>query len=271
MFNDIMCAFFDALCIPFASLHPWWGISGLSLLTGIVMLLVFRLTSDQEAIRRVKNRIKAHILEIRLYGDDLSLMLDAQKSILRQTLAYMRYSAPSMIFLIVPVVLIMIQLSLWYDRHPVRPGESVIITAAFADGAPLHEQIALRAPEGLVVETPPVRIPEKNEVLWRIKGVHNGAYDLALESNSGVVTKQVVVSESRARLSVRRVASSFWQCLLYPGERSITPETQVAYIEVAYRPIVYRLLGWNLHWLVIFFILSIAAGFLFKGLFRVEV
>jgi len=269
--NHGVTTIFGFLCGPFSELDPIWGLTALSVFTGIVMLLIFRLTSNQKGIRKAKNRIKAHFLELRLYNDDLRLMVTAQKDILKSTLGYMRYSVVPMLFLIVPVVLIMIQLSLWYDRRPLAPGDAALVTVHYRSSASFDEHVALRVPEGLKVETPPVRIPEKKEVVWRIKALNPGSYELAFEGNPATVIKQLVAGENLAQISVKRVGPGFYRQLLHPGERALSPEAGIDAIEVAYPAISYTVLGWNIHWLVIFFVVSIAAGFLLKGVFRVEV
>ena len=44
--NEILGAVFDALFAPFRSLGPWPGMIFISLVTGILMLLIFKKTSD---------------------------------------------------------------------------------------------------------------------------------------------------------------------------------------------------------------------------------
>lgn len=233
MFNHIITNFFDVLCAPFASLDPWWGLSAISVLTGIIMLIVFRFTSNQEGIRRTKNRIKAYILELRLYNDDLGLMFSAQKSILKTTLTYMRYSLTPMLFLIIPVVLIMIQLSLWFDRHPLLVGESALVTVSYSDSSSFNEQVGLQAPGGIAIETPPVRIREKGEVVWRIKALEEGTFDLAIGDGAHTVTKELTVSKVLNRLSVQRAGPGFFGQLLYPAEKSIPAEAGITAIEIS--------------------------------------
>ena len=57
--NVILEAVFDVLFAPFRSLGPWPGMIFISLATGILMLLIFKKTSNQEGIKRAKNQIKA--------------------------------------------------------------------------------------------------------------------------------------------------------------------------------------------------------------------
>jgi len=41
---------------------------GISLVIGLVMVVVFRYTSDQKAIHVAKDRLKAHLLALRING-----------------------------------------------------------------------------------------------------------------------------------------------------------------------------------------------------------
>jgi len=269
--NHLICTFFDVLCAPFKYLHPWWGLLALSIFTGLVMLLIFRVASNQAGIQKVKNRIKAHFFEIRLFNDDLGLMLEAQRNILRANLTYLKYSLKPMLFLMVPVVLIMIQLSVRFDRHALQVGESAMVKLKFKNAAAYDEDALLTVPEGVKIETPPLRIREGMEIDWRIKAEGQGIFDLAFALNPGVVTKRLAVNDALTRLSVKRVSTNFLQQLLYPAERSIPEDAGLEYIEITYPPIAYTVLGWRIHWLVIFFVVSIAIGFMLKGFFKVEI
>jgi uncharacterized membrane protein (DUF106 family) len=271
VFNHLICVFFDVVCAPLKHLHPLWGLLALSVVTGVVMLLIFRLTSNQKGIQKVKSRIKAHFFEIRLFNDDLGLMLEAQKNILKANLTYMKYSLKPMLFLIIPVVLIMIQLSVRFDRHALNVGESAIVKLAFKDSASFDENVILKVPEGVEIETPPLRMREEKEVDWRIKADRQGTFELEFGLSSGVTTKQLVVDNKVARLSAKRVSKSLLQQLLYPAEKSIPDYVGIDYIEITYPAITYTVFGWSIHWLVIFFAVSIVAGFMLKGFFRVEI
>lgn len=271
LFNHLMSTLFDLLCVPFKHLHPWAGLLAFSLFTGLFMLLIFRFTSNQAGIRKAKNRIKAHFFEIRLFKDDLGLMLEAQKNILKANLTYLKYSLNPMLFLIVPVVLIMIQLSVRFDRHPLQAGESAMVKLKFNEAASFDESALLAVPEGVELETPALRIREENEIDWRIKAQKKGAFDLEFTLNAGAVTKRLVVDEKFTKLSVKRVSGSILQQLLYPAEKSIPEEMGIAYIEIAYPPLVYTVFGWSIHWLIIFFVVSIATGFMLRGFFKVEI
>src|SRR3712207_353360 len=58
----------------------------------VLALLVYRYVSDQNGIRTIKNRIQAHLLELRLFKDDLRVTLRAQGHILKGSVRYAGYA-----------------------------------------------------------------------------------------------------------------------------------------------------------------------------------
>ena len=64
---NIVNYIFHLIFMPFQGLNSAVGLFVVSVLTGIVMLIIFRYTSNQKGIEQVKNRIKAYFLEMKLY------------------------------------------------------------------------------------------------------------------------------------------------------------------------------------------------------------
>jgi uncharacterized membrane protein (DUF106 family) len=237
------------------------------------MLVIFRYTSNQRGIKEAKDKIKAHLLEIRLFKDDLGTVLSAQKRIFLYNLRYMKYALKPMLFMMVPVVIILVQLEGWFGYRPLKVGESAIVSVRVTDEeAEALSNISLDVDKGLTVETPPLRIPEEREVDWRIRADELGEHSLVFNVSGHTFQKRVIVSDGRLTpASPRVVASSVWDTFLNPGQESITKNPFVERIEVDYPSRSIEILGWKTHWLIVFFVLSIVFGFAFKGLFKVEI
>ena len=268
--NNILTRLFGFVIWPLQSFDPIWALILVSLLTGLLMLWLFGKVSRQEAIRRVKNKIRGNLLAIRLFQHDVRVVLQVQGRILRETLTYVRYSLTPMLVLIVPVMLIIIQLNHHFSIEPLRVGEAALVQAKLSDPTILTKGVSLDAPVGVTVETPAVRIETEGEVAWRIRVENPGRYPLQLRLGDETVEKQLVAGEGWGAVSALRT-SSLLDLILYPGEASIEQPTGVESVEVKYRPLPLSVLGWNLHWLVLFFILSIVFAFALKGLFGVEI
>ena len=145
--NALLNGLFDVLLYPFRSLDAWWGMIVVSLLTGLLMLAVFRVTSNQAGIRAAKDRIKAHLLEMRLFKDNFRVSLGAQRQIMTANLKYLGYSAKPLLVMIVPLVLILIQLNFWFGYEPLAVGEPAIVKVRLAAGVdPLKTELSLEAP-----------------------------------------------------------------------------------------------------------------------------
>lgn len=270
--NSVLNAIVDGVLGPFSSLAPFWGLAFISLLTGLIMLAIFKFTSNQTAIRRTKDKIKAHFLELRLYKDDLRVTLAAQKHLLVWNLRYMSYSVVPMLFMMVPVVLLLIQLNDWYGRSPLGPDQSATVVVKLTPGTDTSK-VALRSldEKGVTIDTPALRVPEQNEVDWRITAKSHGRFLLELDVDGDSVSKDVVVSGDVLRVPAKRVSAKFLSMIVNPGERPIPKNIPVESIEIKYPGPSLVILGIHFNWLVAFFILSILFGFAFKRPFGVQI
>jgi hypothetical protein len=271
--NLVFGGIVGAVMLPFRTLSPWFGMVAVSLLTALLMLEVYKLTSNQAAIRRAKDRIKAHLLEMRLYKDNLRVTLAAQGAIVKANLAYMAANLKPLAVMIAPLVLILAQLSLWYDRAPLRPGEETLIKARVeASADPVSLGLELEAPPGLEITSPAVRISDLSEVVWRVRAVSAGTGRFILRTGGRTIEKSVAVGgPPMAKVSALASRGSFWQRVLYPGEAPLPAGTAVRSVEILYPAKRLTAFGLGIHWLVAYLVLSVVFGFALKGVFRVEI
>ena len=139
-----------------------WVLLVVSLLTGLLLVVAFRFASDQKKIRMVKDRVQAHVLEIRLFQDEFGAIVRAYGRLLRAVAAYLRLSLRPLVVLLVPLILVFVQIDLRLGRLPLKPGENFIVKAKFSDARRLNEA-TLRLPAGLTLTAPPVHVPAENE------------------------------------------------------------------------------------------------------------
>ncbi len=273
IFNSVFGKIFDVLFYPFRSMSPWIGMIIVSFLTGLLMLFVFKWTSNQRGIKQVKNKIKAHLLELRLYKDSLVLSLRAQGNILRCNLRYIGYSAKPMMVMILPLILIIIQLNFWFGYQSLTPDQSVLLKVKLKENQdPMEIPIEIEPTPELTIETPPLRIQEFGEIDWRFSAREHGIHKLSLKMDGETVTKKVSVAQKPlSKISPIKTEKSFIRQLLYPSESPIRDDLPVRSIEIQYPARNMNLFGWHIHWLIVYFVLSIVFGFAFKGIFKVEI
>ncbi len=271
--NSVLNKVFDVLFLPVRGLGPWAAMILVSLLTSFLMLLIFRHTSNQAGIKKEKNRIKAHLLELRLFKDNMGVQLKAQGRILLANFKYVGHNMRPMLVMIVPVLLILIQLNLWFGAASLKPGESVLVKVRLAEGKyPSEVPAALAASGELEIETPPLRIEDEAEIDWRLRAKTAGEGRLTLTVGGETIVKSASVGATRlSPIPTLKPGRNLLDQVFNPGEAPLPSSSVVRSVEVRYPAAAMRLFGMNIHWLIVYFILSIAFGYAFKGLFKVEI
>jgi len=264
---------FDLLLAPFAAGPPIVSLVLVSLLVSILMLVVFKRTSDQSALAAVKRRIHAGLFEIRLFNDDLRAILRAQNDILRHNLTYLRLSLWPMVFILPPLVLVIAQLQFHYGYEGLRPGQPVLLQMDLVPGTGggARPSAVLDLPTGLRAETEAVWIRSESQLLWRLVAEREGDYQLGLEVAGARLTKTVRVTPLTVRLSPVRVDPGFLSQLLYPAEPPLPSGSPVRAVHLSYPGREVKVLGYGMHWMIPFFALSIAFAFALRGLFKVTI
>ncbi len=265
---------FDLLLAPFAALPPMVPIALVSLLVSILMLLVFKRTSNQAALALTKRRIHAGIFEIRLFNDDLPAILRAQNAILRTNLSYLRLTLWPMLFILPPLALVMAQLQFHYGYEGLRPGERALLEVDLAPEAAggARPQARLDLPPGLRAETEAVWIKAQSQLLWRLVAERDGDYELGLSIDGGPrIGKSVRVTPKAVRLSPQRVDAGFLSQLLYPAEPPLPASSPVRAVRLSYPEREVSLLGYGMYWMIPFFVLSIVFAFALRGPFKVTI
>ena len=273
--NAALRPLFDLLLAPFAGVPPIVSVVVVSLVTAIGMLWVFKRTSNQAKLGDVKRRIHAGLFEIRLFNDDLRAILRAQSEILRTNLTYLRLSLWPMIWILPPLVLVIAQLQFHYGYEGLRPGDTTLLEVDLTPGAVTateRPRAELELPEGLSADGDEVWVPAQDQLAWRLVAENDGDYEVSVAVNGAEpVTKTVRVTDRTLRLSPVRVDPSFLSQLIYPAEPPLPSAGPVQAIHVAYPDRSVSVLGLGMHWMIPFFVLSIAFAFALRGWMKVTI
>jgi hypothetical protein len=243
---------------------------GISLIIGLVMVIVFGYTSDQKAIRVAKDRLKAHLLALRLFQDQIQVVLRSYGRIVLATGRYLRLAFKPLLFVIIPMTFLIVQLDRYLGSVPLAIGQAFLVKARIDNPDSLN-QASLQLPEGLTVTAPPVHVPARNEVAWRLVADKAGEYVVKVQVADQLFSKCVIVGSGLERLSPVRLRGKLWERIFVSGEPALPQNRVVEAIDVHYpdRHIAFAGLDWN--WIWLFFILSLAAGFLFKSILGIEI
>ena len=259
---------------PFSGIDPFWGLAVVSFITGAIMVGIFKFVSNQEGIRKAKAKVRGYFLEVWLYKHEFGTVMGTIGRILKANLGYMKYAVSPLIVLMIPVILIMVQLNLHYGFYPLRPGETALMTVKFEDRAVLRDTTMVAEGSKVIkIDGTPVRAMGKNEATWRVKTGSPGSDVIRVSWNGGAVEKSVVVGRKKVtRLSNQRSSVGSWgDAFFNPGEKPLPDGSGAVKITLEYPERTIKFLGIEMHWLIVFFVLSIVAGFALKGVFKVEI
>lgn len=242
----------------------------LSLVVGLLMVLLFGYTSNQKAIKVAKDQLKAHLLAVRLYQDQLPVVLRTYGRIIFGTGRYIRLAFMPLLYVIIPITLLVVQVDRYLGSTPMQTAQPFLVKVKTGTPDALND-VALELPADLTNSAPAVHVPADNEVVWRVVAQRDGLYDINVVSGGQTYSKKVVISGEVKRLSEERMRDHFWERIFVSGESALPGNSPIESIAVTYLPrnINFAWLEWN--WIVLFFVLSMVAGFVFKEILGIEI
>lgn len=256
--------------VVYTVLHPVPIGAGLTLLSaalGVIMLFVFRHLSNQAKIGRAKDDIKANLLALKLFKDDLRVMFGAQFRIAWAIVRLQRYLLTPVLWSTFPMLLVLAQMGIRYQWRPLLPGEASLIRVVLNEPKAQAKSVTLDADPGVVVEVGPV--PGHRDWVWRIRGGQPGRHTLRFHLDGKDIEKELVVGEPGQRVSAVRTSAHWTEQLFHPAERRLPADTGLQRIEIEY-PSVHSWFQGADYWVVTFFVISMAAALILAPVFRVR-
>ena len=268
--NALANAVGGLLLAPLVLLPGWLSATLVAIVTGVGFLLAFKYTSNQRAIKRVKDDIKANLLALKLFQENPAVTLGAQGRILAAAFKLFLLAPAPMLVMVVPVLLMLGQLSLWYQARPLRVGEDALVTVALNEdaGQPLPD-VQLQPTDAVAVAIGPVRVPSQREICWSIAARRPGDHRLVFRAGDESAEKQLAVGDRLMRVSALRPGWNWSDALVYPAEPPFAAHSLVRSIAVDYPTRSSWTSGAD-SWVVYWFAVSMIAGFAFRGFFNVN-
>jgi hypothetical protein len=258
------------LLAPVGVLPGWLSATLVAAATGVLLLIVFKYTSGQRAIKAVRGDIKANLLALRLFKDNIWVTLRAQGRILLGAARLLVLAVVPMLVMLVPVCLILGQISLWYQARPLRVGEEAVLTVTLnGDAESAWPEVYLQPTNAAEVTLGPVKVLSKRELCWNLKVREDGYHRLAFQVNGQTVEKELAVGDGYMRVSIQRPGWSWSDALLHPAETPFGPDAPVRSIEIEYPQRASWTSGTN-SWVIYWFIVSVVAALLFRRSFNVS-
>jgi len=251
--NSALTAFFDVVLTPLEWLGDATALIVVSGIFGVLALLAFKYISWQRGIKAAKDRIKGHMIEIRIYQDDLKVVVFAVAKVLLHNVQYLGLNFGPIVPLAIPFMFITAQFVVRYAYDPlpltsagaqVMAGRGTLLSIELAAGHAADVR-ALRVilPSGLKAVSPLVRAASEGKAFQEFVAVKAGEHEIVLELGGVRETKLVVAgSESTRKMQPRRVSSRDWLNfvdtqrwpVLWPAEPAFSSDSPFRVVAIEY-------------------------------------
>jgi hypothetical protein len=179
---------------PFAT----WSLTLISLAAGWLLGYGFLRLSHRTALAASLNRLRAHLMELRLFADEPSLVWRAQFDLLKANGSFLWNMLRPLAVLALPTALLMWQLEAYYARQPLTVAEPTRITLESTQTATLNSSPAI------TVETQGIRWNSGRLVSWRIRPASNGIAQLPFTVNGQPALAEIAVGPAFLRLPAQQ-------------------------------------------------------------------
>ena len=273
--NGLANGLFNLLLWPFEGLGALVTLTVVSIVFMPLSMLFFKRFSSQKGIAAAKGKIKGHMIEIRIYQDDLLVVMKAVGKVMYYNLKYLFLNFAPFVPLSIPFVIVVAQLVVRFGFAPIpveetnlvdlRPGQGVMIEVAFDESQKAKAaDLEIVLPEGLAALSPLVRNTADGVAFQEVVAVAPGVFDVEFQVGGETETKRVVTGADTEpdRVMQPLRTGSFWDQWLWPAEPSFSAASGLASIEIVYPD---RQLAWMMDGAGGVFIMFVIVAFIIGG------
>jgi hypothetical protein len=244
--NSLVTSLFNVLLTPLEMLSREVALILVSGFFGVFALFIFKYISYQKGIGDTKDKIKGHLIEIRIYQDDMWVVTKAIGKIIGRNLQYVSYNLLPFVPLAIPFVFVLAQFATRYGFEPLPvqtfeqhalAGTGTVVEVELGKG---HEGDV----SGLKIDYPdfirpltelPVRAPLAGRAFQEIVATAPGSGQITFTLPDGTsVTKDIVAGEEAPRLMQPERVQGLFLSLLWPAEEAFDKGSSFARIHFAY-------------------------------------
>ena len=242
----------------------------LSIVIGLLMIVLFGYTSNQKAIKVAKDQLKAHLLAVRLFQDQLHVVMGSYSRILRGTGHYLKLAFMPLLYVIIPITLLIVQLDRYLGSTGIQANAPFLVTVRVNNSDAVND-VSLELPPEVAMTAPAVHVPASREIVWRLAASKEGEYEIKLTGAGENLTKTLHVSSKLVRVSPVRLRGHFWERLFSSTESAVPDKSPIESVAINYPERNIEIAGYEINWIWLFFILSMIAGFIFKELLGIKI
>jgi uncharacterized membrane protein (DUF106 family) len=246
---------FDSLLNPAFSplknmLHPLVMVILISLIVSIIIIVIYRLMTDQTKMKDLKMRQKEFQKKMKSLKKDPEKMMKVQKEAMSVNMEYMKSSMKPTLITFLPIIIIFGWMNANMAFHPIMPDQEFSATLNFADG--FTGEVEVLTPEEVEVVGEKAQDINNGQAVFNLKAAE-GDYLLVFQYNNQQFDKEVSVSAERYAPSSKIFKKQPVKSIVLSNEKLI----------------VMNLFGWKLGWLGTYIIFSIIFSMSLRKIFKI--
>jgi hypothetical protein len=245
--HRFLTALFDVVLTPFELLGDVVALVLISGVFGILALLLFKQISWQAGIRATKDKIKGHMIAIRIYQDDLAIVFGSVVKVVLRNFQYLALNFGPILPLFAPFVLVAAQLVVRYGFDPLPvvseaeadamlPGRGTMLEVRMKAGRGDEvAALAVQLPAHLKALSPLARNARDGIAVIEFAPIAAGTADVRfLVDGTPAGTKSVTAGSVHPRYMQPERVSSFWSSWLWPAEPTFSSESPIDSVRFLY-------------------------------------
>lgn len=248
-FFDFLNPILDFIFGPLLKLPPFWAILLLSLILSVLIVLIYKWTTNQTLMKQLRDDVKNYQQQMKQQKEDPKKVLEIQKKIMDANIQLMKHSFKPTLITLLPIILIFGWVNAHFAFEPLLPGQPFPITIQTYDG--IQGNVTIEAAPGITVNEQTVALAN-NQATFTLQG-NEGEYLLTFMINNKTYEQTVLISKERA----------------YKEPVKIVRDKTVKTITVGNKKtVVMNLFGWRIGWIGSYIIFSIVFSLAFRRLLK---
>ena len=251
---DILRVGMEGLLTPFDWLGPFWGLTLLSILSGIGMLWVVGKTTPQKLVEKSRNKMDSAVYEIRLFLDSPKRVAISLGRLMGNSVLYVAFMLPAFVILALPLTLMYLGLETRHGMEPLPLDQPFVVTVELGDGVD-GRKVDATPSEHIEITAPPLYVASTQTVYFRAEARKVGTSSLTIDVGGRAVEKRIVTDPEAIQMAPDR--ASGWELFIsYGPERSLDGEITSISVSHGVKDNTYLGIGmpWWLWWLLLMMI-----------------
>jgi len=245
----------DPIFNPLLKMPPALAILLISFIITLIITLVYKLTTDQNKMKKLKQDMKEYQKKIKsLSKENPQKAMAIQQEAMKKNMEYMKSSFKSTLYTLIPIIIIFGWLNAHMAYYPIEPTQPFKVTAFFTEGHAPTANISSIPELEIIGNATQQIINSKAE--WELKG-EEGEYKLIINYNNEEYDKPLLISSERKyEQPEKRIKDSKLKKIVTSNEK-------------IYPLGVFTLFGWKPNWLWTYIIFSIVISIALRKVLKV--